>query len=115
MATFGAITFDGVVGQVTARTTKTVAPVDNPAQVHAAERRVGQFRPSTLLYNGFFTTPQQDALEAMIGSVVEATDETGSTHTVLVVDVQPREVPARHGGTDGWWTEATASVQDWAA
>lgn len=117
MAVFGSFTFDGVVGAVVPKTTKTVSPIENPAQVQAAERRVGQFQFSSLAYNGYFSATQKDALYATIGSTLTAEDETGATFTVLVVSMSPpHEIPAQSvdGTTIGVWCEVTIVVQDWS-
>jgi hypothetical protein len=116
MATYGAFTFDGVVGVIVPAATKTVSPLDNAAQVQAAERRVGQFQPSSLAYNGYFSATQKDALYATAGSTLTAEDETGATATVLVVGMTVHEIPARSadGTATGVWCEATATVQAWS-
>jgi hypothetical protein len=116
MATYGAITFDGVVGVIVPNTTKTVAPLDNAAQVQAAERRDGSFQPSSLAYNGYFSATQKAALYATVGTTLTAEDETGATATVLVVGMTVHEVPSRSadGLSTGVWCEATATVQAWA-
>jgi hypothetical protein len=116
MAAYGSFTFDGVVGVIVPASTKSVAPIDNPAQVQAAERRSGAFQPSSLAYNGYFSATQKAALYATVGTTLTAEDETGATATVLVVGMTVHEIPARSadGTATGVWCEATATVQAWA-
>lgn len=117
MAVYGSFTFDGVVGVIVPASTKTVTPIDNPAQVQAAERRVGQFQPSSLAYNGYFSATQKDALYATVGTTLSAEDETGTAYTVLVVGIAPpHEIPARSadGTATGVWCEVTVTVQAWS-
>jgi hypothetical protein len=115
-AAFGALTFDGVVGKVIPRTTKTVRPIENPAQVPAAERLSGAFKPSRLEFNGWFSATQADALYAMQGYPTSCHDETGTLYDVLVHAVDPRERPclSADGLTLGVWIEMTATVEAWA-
>ena len=115
MATLGSLTFDGVVGVIVPASTSVVVSVENPGQVQAALRAAGQWQPSQLAYNGWRSASVKATVYAMVGSVVTATDETGASHTVLVVSVLPHEVPALQAGTLGVWVELSASVQDWPA
>jgi hypothetical protein len=115
-AAFGVLTFDGVVGKVVPRTTKTVRPIENPGQVQAVERVAGAFQPSRLEFCGWFSASQADALYAMNGQQTSCHDETGTLYDVLVVAVDPRELPAlsADGLTPGVWIELSAQVQAWA-
>ena len=115
MATLGTLTFDGVVGVIIPATATVIQPVENPALVLAALRLSGQFQPSSLTYNGWQAASVKATAYALPGTTVTATDETGASHTVLVLSVTPHEVPAVQAGTLGVWVELQASVQDWPA
>lgn len=115
MALLGSMVFDGVVGVIIPAGTKVVVPVENPELILAALRLSGQFQPSSLAYNGWHAASVKAATFALPGTTVTATDETGASHTVLVISVNPHEVPALQAGTLGVWVELQANVHDWPA
>lgn len=119
MAVLSTLTFLGIHGFIIPAGTETVDDVDNPEQADAAVR-VKLAQRSTLTFGpDFFAASQRNAIYALVGQVVDASDEASDTpRPVLVCRVVSYEEPPGYdvdGVTFGKIVTAAVEVRDWPA
>jgi hypothetical protein len=110
----GSLSFEEVQGVITPLATPVVEGVENPALTPAALLLAGQAPPDQLRYRGWFAASIKATLYALRGTVIDATDETGATVSVLLVSARLAEPPAVDGVTLGVFAEVEAEVRAWA-
>lgn len=114
MPSLSSIVFEEVRGLIPPRATPAVSLIDNPGLTPAAVVLPTQPPVTRLTYRGFFTTSQKSAITALIGTVINAADETVSTVSVLLLGATITEMYAQDGATPGVWCECQAEVIAWA-
>lgn len=114
MPTLSSIAFQEVRGLIPPRATPAVSLIDNPGLTPAAVILPTQPPVARLIYRGFFTATQKSAITALIGTVINVTDETVATVSVLLLSAAITEIYAQDGATAGVWCECQAEVIAWA-